>query len=308
MDRFGASVSIYNDIAVVGAPYKTISGGVAKGRVYVFKRTGRVWTQVIGLQASNGLAGDYFGASVKLYGQRLIVGAPNTSHSGKSNAGSAYIFALESGNWVQKKILNAWDPVNQANFGFSVALEGTTAVVGAIYATAGPTVLVGAVYTFSNIDFAGAVWSNGQKLVPETKQAGMRFGYAVDIEGDKIMVGAPSTSSLDGASNAGQAFVYKRENGQWTWASGLNSLVAGENVGMAVAVSGVHNFCSYPGWESGKGKVAVYSAFGNVIFRYDEDREASRSFGQSIAAHDGQFIIGASGGNEKGAIFFGMLD
>jgi hypothetical protein len=308
LDRFGSSVSIYNDIAVVGAPNKTISGASAKGRVYVFKRTGHVWTQLAGLQASNGLAGDNFGASVSLDANRLIVGAPNTNHSGKTHAGSAYIFAQENNNWVQKKILNAWDPVSFGNFGFAVDLSGTAALVGAPQATAGQTATVGAAYTFGNTDFAGAVWANGQKLEPNQKQAGMRFGHAVDVDGDRILVGAPYTLTPGGQSSVGMVVEYKKENSQWSMASYLNPIDGYESVGTAVALSGPFAFYGSPDWDSPKGRVSVYSWTQGVTYRYDEDREARRFFGKAIAAHDGQFIIGAPGASDKGAVFFGLLD
>lgn len=86
-DYFG-HVSISGDHVIIGA----LSGGNNTGSAYSFLRSGSSWSQKERVIASDGAAFDYFGRSVSISGNYTIVGAYNDHHSGKSNAGSAYIY------------------------------------------------------------------------------------------------------------------------------------------------------------------------------------------------------------------------
>ena len=100
-DAFGSSVSVSGDTAVIGASGKN----TGQGAVYVFVRSGGVWTQQQELTASDGAPRDNFGWSVSLSGNTAVIGA-----SGKSESvGAAYVFALTGGVWRQKQKLSASD-------------------------------------------------------------------------------------------------------------------------------------------------------------------------------------------------------
>ena len=306
-DEFGASVSIYNDLIVIGAPGKTISGLYSRGRVYVFKRTGRIWSQVLGVQASNGLAGDRFGTAVAIDGSMFVAGAPYTDYNAKTDAGSAYVFRFENNTWIEKKILNPADPTNSGNAGHAVDIWGTRVAVGAPYATVSGVLWVGAVYMFNNIDLWGTSWENGQKLEPDIKQAQMKFGHAIDLEWNRMLIGAPDYEH-PGAAGAGRGFIFKNVNGIWNNYGTLNSMTAYDHAGMGVAIDGDYSFFSYPGWEDNKGRVVFFNTNTPFKYLYDEDRDAARYFGKAIAAHNGQFIIGAPGYISGARVFFGVLD
>ena len=89
-DKFGFSVAISGDVAVVGAFTEDSSGSDA-GAAYLFESSGGVWTQVAQLTASDAQSGDRFGVSVAVSGGVAVVGAW-LENSGGSNAGAAYIF------------------------------------------------------------------------------------------------------------------------------------------------------------------------------------------------------------------------
>jgi hypothetical protein len=305
-DKFGTSVSIYNDVVVIGAPEKTISGVWAKGRVYVFKRTGNVWSQVVGLQASNGQAYDLFGTSVAIDGQMIIAGAPYTDHTGKTDAGSAYIFRFENNNWIEKKILSPADATSYGFFGSSVDISGATVVIGAPNTTSSFVANVGAVYTYNSTDFTGTNWAFGQKLGPDDKQAQMQFGHSIDIEGDRLLVGAPSYN-FSGNPGSGLAKGFKRTAGQWGSDLDLNSFTAGEQAGKAVAIDGDNSLFSYPGYSDNKGRVFIHKPGSPSKYVYDENKDANRYFGSVMAVHNGQYIIG-TGSAANGAVFFGVVD
>lgn len=306
-DKFGTSVSIYNDIVVIGAPEKTISGVWAKGRVYVFKRTGDVWSQAVGLQASNGQTYDLFGTSVAIDGQMIIVGAPYTDYAGKTEAGSAYIFRFENNSWVEKKILSPADATDYGAFGSSVDISGATVAIGAPYTTSSFVALVGAVYTYNNTDFTGTNWVAGQKLGPADKQGEMKFGYSVDIEGNRLLIGAPYYD-FAGAAGSGLVQGFKRTAGQWGSDITLNSSTALEQAGTAVAIDGDYSLFGYPGYDGNKGRVYILNPNAASKYVYDENRDANRYFGSVMAAHNGQYIIGTPGFSTNGAVFFGVID
>jgi len=305
-DKFGTSVSIYDDIVVIGAPEKTISGIYGRGRVYVFKRTGDIWSQVAGLQASNGQSYDLFGTSVAIDGQMFIAGAPNTDHTGKTDAGSAYIFRFENNNWIEKKVLNPADATNTGLFGSAVDISGTTVAIGAPNTTSSFVAYVGAVYTYNNTDFTGTNWAFGQKLGPDDKQAQMQFGHSVDIEGDRLLIGAPSYN-FSGTPGGGLAQGFKRTAGQWGSELTLNSFTAGEQAGKAVAIDGDYSLFSYPGYNDNNGRVYIHKLSVASKYVYDENKDANRYFGSVMAVHNGQYIIG-TGSAANGAVFFGVVD
>jgi hypothetical protein len=133
-DRFGFSVGIAGDTAIVGAPGENNNGNNT-GAVYVFERnTGGAdnWGEVTKLTANDGATGDAFGVSVRVAGDTAIVGAFLDDDKG-FNAGAAYIFERNRGgtdNWGKVAKLTASDGAGGDLFGRSVGIAGDTAIVG----------------------------------------------------------------------------------------------------------------------------------------------------------------------------------
>jgi hypothetical protein len=140
-DEFGNSVAISGDYAIVGAmleDHNAIGGANlnSAGSAYIFKRNGNNWTQAKKIVASDREVSDMFGVSVSISGDYAIVGAYNEDHDkGGGNtlvdAGSAYIFKNSSGDWVQTNKIVASDRGGFDFFGYSVAISGDYAIVGA---------------------------------------------------------------------------------------------------------------------------------------------------------------------------------
>ncbi len=122
-DVFGTSVAIFGNRALVGNPMD----GLGSGSVYVFERSSSgAWMQVAKLGAADGEQGDGLGASVALWGDRALAGAPNASDS---DVGAVYLFErASSGTWSETAKLQSsgtgWE------FGGDVALSGDRALVG----------------------------------------------------------------------------------------------------------------------------------------------------------------------------------
>jgi hypothetical protein len=120
---FGYSLAVSGSTAVVGAYGSKSNTGAA----YVFTRSGAAWSQQAELTASDGARGDYFGWSVAITGSTVLVGAMGSNNY----AGAVYVFASSGATWSQQAELTASDGAEADFFGWSVALSGSTVVVGA---------------------------------------------------------------------------------------------------------------------------------------------------------------------------------
>jgi len=201
---YGFSVSLFGDTAVVGAPFANNYFGV----VYVYTRSGDVWNEVAQLSASDNEPFSSFGYSTALSGNYLLVGAPFKDEPSIDDAGAAYLFINDNGNWIFTQKVSASDPAGYDNFGYSVALSGGTAVVGAYQKDLGSSVIQGAAYVFT--ESAGS-WSEQQKLLASDGGEYDYFGRSVAISGDTLVVGAPGRESQRGA-----AYVFTRSADTWS--------------------------------------------------------------------------------------------
>ncbi|MFB3098891.1 MAG: FG-GAP repeat protein, partial [Acidimicrobiia bacterium] len=130
-DQFGHSVTVSGDIAVVGASQDD-DNGLNSGSAYVFRFDSSAWRLQQKLLASDGDVGDDFGSSVGLSGEAVVVGAHDHDHNG-SDAGSAYLFRYDpdTSQWPEVQELLASDGIQNDLFGWSLAMDGDTAVIGA---------------------------------------------------------------------------------------------------------------------------------------------------------------------------------
>ncbi len=128
-DEFGYSVAISGDTAMVGA-YADDDGGSESGSAYVFVRSGASWSQQAKLTAGDAAADDWFGFSVAISGDTAVAGANGDDDAG-AYSGSAYVFVRSGASWSQQTKLTAGDAAADNEFGYSVAISGDTAVVGA---------------------------------------------------------------------------------------------------------------------------------------------------------------------------------
>ena len=127
-DRFGSSVAIEGNVAIVGTE---ISGG--PGRAYLFDITDPTHPiEVAKLTASDGFRQDLFGGSVAIDGNMVIIGAKLDDDHGP-RSGSAYLFDIaDLNNIVEIAKLTASDGVKFRRFGTSVGISGNTAVIGTL--------------------------------------------------------------------------------------------------------------------------------------------------------------------------------
>jgi len=214
-DLFGTSVSLVGDTLAVGVP-EDDEAEVDAGAVFVFARTGTVWTSEAKLFAEDARRDDQLGASVDLQGDRVAAGAPQTSSCGGGGQpscppGLAYVFERSGTTWEQVTRLNGSFASGSDDFGRSVGIEGDVVVVGAP-----GDLTAGVTYGFELVPAAPARGSTVEraKLVPADLAAFDDFGTSVAIDADTALVGAPdhvNPSPFDW----GAAYVYARSGTDW---------------------------------------------------------------------------------------------
>jgi len=146
---FGYTVALSEDgsTAFIGAPWATVGSKNYAGKAYVFTNTGGTWSQSAVLSTPEVTDCDYFGNSLAVSGNIAVIG--NVGDTIPSTAGRAYLFQYDGESWYRTQVLNASDATGYDGFGWSAALHGTTALVGAAWATSGATADAGQAYFFS---------------------------------------------------------------------------------------------------------------------------------------------------------------
>ena len=147
--RFGGSVSLSGDTAVVGALDDGCAGGSNCGSAYVFRFDGNAWAEEQKLTALDAAAFDRFGYSVSVSGDTVVVGALFNDCAAGGGCGAAYVYRFNGAIWTQVQKLTASDAAVGDAFGVSVSLSGDTAVVGALDDDCGAGVNCGSAYVFS---------------------------------------------------------------------------------------------------------------------------------------------------------------
>ncbi len=208
-DRFGKSVSLNGNTAVVGADGVDVSGE-SSGAAYVFVRdTGTgIWSEQQKLLAADGAAYDSFSEEVSVSGDTVIVGAHADDDNGY-DSGAAYVFVRDaSGVWREQQKLLASDNMTGDQFGISVSISGDRAIVGA-YTDGDNGYASGSAYVFVR-DPATGIWTE-QKLLANIGQSRDYFGYSVSISGDMVIVGVYGDN--DNGTDAGAAYFYTEAGG-----------------------------------------------------------------------------------------------
>jgi hypothetical protein len=294
-DNFGESVAISGTTAIVGTRFDD-DNGIDSGSAYLFDTaTGQ---QIDKLLPSDGAAGDWFGNSVAISGTTGIVGASLDSDNGEFS-GSAYLFDTTTGQQLFKLLPN--DGAEFDNFGFSVAISGTTAIVGALGDDDNGS-LSGSAYIFDT--------TTGQqlfKLLPNDGEADDRFGWSVAISGTLAIVGAYDDD--DNGDRSGSAYIFDTTTGQQIAKILPSDGAADDNFGRSVAISGTTAIVgAYFDDDNGdrSGSAYLFTAPAGPTINEDDkllpsDGAAGDRFGQSVAMSGNTAIVGADRDDDNGA-------
>lgn len=305
---FGAALAIFGELAVVGASHDDERGTDA-GAVHLFGFDGAQWTHAATLRAGDGRPWDWFGRSVAVSGQYVLVGAPRHEAAGR-DAGAAYLFEFFEGQWVEQARMLPDSGSAGVDFGATVAVAGNMAVIGAPRDDDGGRD-AGAVYIFRH---DGVAWQREAKLQADDAAAGARCGAALALFGDALVVGAPGALVDDVASGA--AYIFQFDGGQWQQVARLVPRDAkdGDWFGSAVALDATRALIGAPGRDdAGESSGAAY------LFRLAKtnwtqehmlvgvEAAAHDRFGHAVTLRGPVAIVGAPGadamGEDAGAAF-----
>ncbi len=234
-DFFGVCVALDGDTALVGVPEGDVGAAFDQGSAYIFTRSGTTWTQQAKLSASDGATNDSFGESVALAGDTALVGASRHDVGATDTQGAAYVYFRTGSSWSQQAKLTAADGAASDRFGFSVALSGDTALVGAYFDDVGVNSNQGSAYVFIR---SGSTWTQQAKLTAADGAASDVFGGSVALFGDTALVG-PLFDDAIAPSDQGSAYIFTRSGTTWNQQARLTAADDGasDRFGISVALS-----------------------------------------------------------------------
>ncbi|MDJ0655704.1 MAG: FG-GAP repeat protein [Xanthomonadales bacterium] len=253
---FGNTVAVHGNYAVVGAP-EAREFGAGSGGAYILRRDGGDWAYLTTLQPSGVDDRDVFGYMVDIWGDHAVV-----LLSGNAFPKRAFVFEKDLGgpdNWGQRAVLEA----ETSNGSGYVVIQGDTVAYGEWGAQNSLGDNTGAVRIFQR-DAGGADnWGFVTKVGPTDVTAAIQFGWSVDIDGDRMAVGARLDD--DGGNDVGAVYVFDRNTGgadQW---GQLDKLVPSttetrQQAGSAVAISGDTVAAGAPQLTSAIGGVYLFEA------------------------------------------------
>ena len=300
-DCFAFSVALADGPALIGA-VDDDDNGPSSGSVYVFRFDGSNWLQEAKLLAADGASEDWFGCSVATSGNTAVVGAFRDDDNGP-DSGSAYVFRYDGSTWTQEAKLVPADGVYYGCFGFSVAVCGDVALIGAPedddngYRS-------GSVYVFR---YDGSTWTNEAKLLPADGVAYDRFGCVVSLSGNVALIGVPEDD--DNGTGSGSAYVFRYDGSIWKQEAKLLPAdgTTYEYFGYAVGICGETAVISARhdqdnGQQSGSAYVFRFdgSAWLEQAKLLPSDGEHDENFGYSAALSGNTAVFGAPYDEENG--------
>jgi FG-GAP repeat len=262
---FGLAVAVSGNAIVVGAPNTT---SLLPGLAYVFVKPLAGWSgnlvETAKLVPSVRETADFFGSSVGIDGDTVVVGSRKKDLGTNGDQGAAYVFTKPGSGWAgtltENATLTSSDGAAGDEFGSSAAINGDTVVIGAPLDDH-PTGIItitdgGSAYVFVK---PGAGWAGALNESAKLRaSAGLfgafsaGFGSSVGVSGDAVVGGAPF-QDIGGNLNQGAAYVFAKPVSGWsgvlTQAATLNAPAGapGDRAGTSVAISGDAAFVGVPG-------------------------------------------------------------
>jgi hypothetical protein len=339
LGRFGQSVDISGNYAVVGA-YGM--GAFNNGQAYIFEKQGTNWIQTQILQNSDNENYDRFGYSVAIDGDYIVIGAYGedddvNGNNNLSKAGSAYIFKNNTGTWTQVQKIIANDRSAGDEFGWSVAIDGNTIIIGAHLEEEDENGFntiyhAGSAYIFE-LNGGTGIWSQTQKIVAGSRAADLTypnggnagedvsdlFGHSVAISGNYIVVGSLNhdwdETNTNSTLNGGAVYIFEKNLGTWTEVQKIvnSDVQVSDRFGAAVAIDS--NFIavgsysqdySLTGTNYMPNSGAVYICKKDVSGNWAEQqkivapvRNTGDRFGWSVALDSVFLVVGAKEDNDN---------
>lgn len=319
-DHFGDSIAVDGKTMVVGSAYDNTNGvyaGIAD--VYDLNDSGTpldptddVWQHSATLTATDAASNDLFGDAVTISGDTIVVGSAGFNNS-TAGTGSVYVFQRSNGVWQQQAKLTASDGADGDLFGWSVAVENNTLIVGSRQDDDRGRES-GSAYVFHR---DGTTWNQQAKVTPTDATSLDNFGSSVAISGNRFVVGSPNDD--EAAQYAGAVYTYVRNDegtlgdpndDSWRQEAKLvaSDAAAFDGFGRSVSVQDQTIAVSANGDDDGgrdSGSVYVFAESGGVWNEQAKltasDRRSFDRFGASLALRDDRIVVGAVGDDDRGS-------
>jgi len=307
---FGIAVALQGERAFVGALETTTLP--SDGAVYVFERQGTTWTEKQRLTAAVPEEQDWFGISLAVSGDTLLVGASGYEADALV-LGSARVFDRLAGGWTETaRIIGPAQPGGLDHFGRSVALDGGRALIGAY----GPDLAGqgGGAFLYER---GPAGWSLVQELLPHEVGPNDHLGKAVALRGDRALVGAPLHGEPE--LDAGTAWLFTRgvskweERGKLSDSSPIQRGFCGQAVALAsdgtavIGASDAHQHGAVKVWSTSPGGCATLASTPASISLSQGGTQALHLRVPPDAAGDFYLVLGSENGTSPGLSLPGGL-
>ena len=283
-DTFSQSVALSGSTLVVGAPLHTVGSNGWQGAAYVFVESGGTWTEKAELIASDGSASDKFGSSIAISGTTIVVGAYQHTVGSNTFQGAAYVYVESGGMWTQQAELTASDGGSYQDFGYSVAVSGSTVVVGAYNHPVGSNASQGAAYVFVQ---GGTKWSQQAELMSSDGGFADGFGQSVAVNGSTALVGAPG-HQVGLNYDQGAAYVFAESSGSWGQQAELTASDGAADAAFGSSVAIAETTAVVLGGGTGGGGAYVFVQNGQ---NWTQQAELTVPNGFCDVAVDGSVIV-----------------
>lgn len=287
-DRFGTSVFVNGDLAIIGAPQDS-NPGFGQGSAYIFQRTGTTWTEVTKLLDADGFGG-HLGQSVYATTDWALVGAPD-----RPNGGGCVYYERLGAFWFQVATISGSDTTTSDRFGYSISGGGDEVVVGAPYDDS-PQVDSGSAFVFQR---SGSSWTETGKLTDPQGSAGDTCGWSVSLNGDTIVLGSPLADYAPlSYGDAGAVSAFVRNGGSWAYSTRLLDAtpVFDRHFGQSVLCYSDGVVC---GDDVGS-DADTFALIDGVWCREAVAPQQGNSFGRALAYAPGYLFVGIPGDTTTG--------
>ena len=308
-DRFGRDVALFSDWIAVGSNRDDTINGSNSGSVYVYKYDDFDIIQEYYIIPPDGESNDYFGKSISVYENWLLVSSIYDNVNGEKS-GSAYVYYFNGIDWVLHSKLVPDDGSPFDRFGYSLDIFDNIIAIGSVYDDdLGED--SGSVYVYRLNDNH---WYLDQKLLSDDGEEGDFFGVTLSLDTDLLAVG--SVYDDDMGLNSGSVSLFRYENEFWVETNKILAFDGGEYnfFGNAVdmhsgnlIVGSFHDNSLY----QNSGSVYIYNIQQNHLVQFVDkiipfDASSNDKFGQSVSIHDNYLSVGSlndDNGLNSGAVY-----
>ena len=301
---FSSALALAPGTLFVGAPKTDVEDHPNSGAAYVFADVDGVWVFQQELIAPEHADHDNFGSAIAMHESWAFIGAPGDDERA-DDAGAVHVFILNGDTWGHLQKLTSGEAAPSQDFGASIAVSGNWCVIGA----PGDTEFgfaAGAVYAFQ---YEQPWWVLRQRFTSPDPGAFFRFGGAVAIKDNLLVVGSPGDS--EAGDRAGSVYVYQLEADLWQLDRKLlaDDADAGDEFGRSLALGETRMLIGAPfdGPNGGlSGSVYVVEILQEPVHNlgllsvkiFPADGATLQTFGSAVSLVEDTAIIGAGGDSE----------